>query len=539
VPPNAVTDPLVGTIVEGRFRVDALLGRGGMANVYAAEELRLCRPCALKVLRPDLAADRENVDRFLREARTIARLRSRHIVEIHSFGDDPTGTVYFAMELLEGEDLEARLRDRKARPVPWQAVCEWGVQIARAVAGVHAAGLIHRDLKPGNIFLARRDGEVVVKLLDFGIVRPEHGSELTSTGTMLGTPHYMSPEQIQTQAMDRRSDIYSFGALLFKALTGRFVFRGEAIQVAMSHVQTDPPPPSSVAEWMQIPPALDALVLRCLAKRPTDRFQTMEELDQALQQLLRNAPETALIAIPGFRPGPETGEPRTLESSSPTLPPPPATVLQPRPLRRVALLGGLGLCATLAVVALALRSASPEPPANPEPASPDLATPVAAPPTVPAAPPVDAPESPPTPDPPAAPPTKQPVVAEPPPDPVVAEPPPDPVVAEPPPDPVVAEPPPDPVVAKAPPDPAPTPIRPTSKRPPDPQRQLAKMAAACRREHKAVGDPPIVIDYAIGSDGQVTRAVPKQASPLGKCLADGLRKVQFPPKLALGQKAAL
>ena len=517
MPPNALTDALVGTIVEGRFRVDALLGRGGMANVYAAEELRLCRPCALKVLRPDLAADRENVDRFLREARTIARLRSRHIVEIHSFGDDPTGTVYFAMELLEGEDLEARLRDRKARPVPWQMVCEWGMQIARAVAGVHAAGLIHRDLKPGNIFLARRDGEVVVKLLDFGIVRPEHGSELTSTGTMLGTPHYMSPEQIRTQAMDRRSDIYSFGALLFKALTGRFVFRGEAIQVAMSHVEAVPPSPSSVAEWMQIPPALDALVLRCLAKRPADRFQTMEELEQALQQLLRNAPETELIAIPGFRPGPEVGEPRTLESSSPALPPAPATVLQPRPLRRIALLGGLGLCATLGLVALAVRA--------PTPAPTTASTPPVAAPVIPVTPaPVELAEPPPTPEPPPAEP-----VAEPPPEqPVVAEPPAEKTtVAEPPP--------PDPVVAS----PAPTPSRPVSKRPPDPQRQLTKMAAACRREHKAVDDPPIVIDYAIGSDGQVTRAVPKQASPLGKCLADGLRKVQFPPKLSLGQKASL
>jgi serine/threonine protein kinase len=294
----AETDPLVGQLLEERFLVMSRLGRGGMGLVYVAEDVQLRRRCALKVLRPEFTEDPDNVERFLREAQAIARLSHEHIVNIFSLGRDPSGAVFFAMELLAGEDLEARLRDA-ARPTRWREVCEWSVQIARAVAAVHEAGLVHRDLKPGNIFLSRRrDGSEFVKLLDFGIVRPED-SEMTSTGATLGTPHYMSPEQVRARPLDRRSDIYSFGVLLFRALTGRLPFRGEPFQVAIMHVEATAPRPGDVAPERDIPDVLGDIVLRALLKDPAERFQSMEDMEAALRAVLQSIPaDVPLVPAP-------------------------------------------------------------------------------------------------------------------------------------------------------------------------------------------------------------------------------------------------
>lgn len=189
----ASPDILLGTVLEGRYQLLSVLGRGGMGSVYIAEDIHLHRRCAVKVLHPQFAEDRTNVERFLREAQMIARLQHPNIVDIYAYGEDPSGLVFFAMELLEGEDLYRRLKARDARPYSVHEACLWALQVTRAVGCVHEAGLIHRDLKTPNIFLARkRDGEEVVKLLDFGIARPEEGSELTQTGMLLGTPSSFS-----------------------------------------------------------------------------------------------------------------------------------------------------------------------------------------------------------------------------------------------------------------------------------------------------------------------------------------------------------
>ncbi|HEY0138411.1 MAG TPA: serine/threonine-protein kinase, partial [Nannocystis sp.] len=175
-------DSVVGALLDGRYRIIKELGHGGMGNVYLAEETRLRRRCALKILHPQLAQERTYVERFLREAQMIAQLEHANIVDIYAYGEEPSGIVWFAMELLTGEDLDARLKARAERPFGTHEACAWAVQIARAVGVVHQAGLIHRDLKTSNVFLARRrDGEEIVKLLDFGIARPEEGSELTAT----------------------------------------------------------------------------------------------------------------------------------------------------------------------------------------------------------------------------------------------------------------------------------------------------------------------------------------------------------------------
>ncbi|MDC0718850.1 serine/threonine-protein kinase [Nannocystis bainbridge] len=276
-------DDVLGSLLEGRYRVLRRLGGAGVGSVFVGEDEVLRRRCALKLLHPALAADAERAARFLREAQTIAALDHPNIVDIHSYGQDPRGTVYFVMELLAGEDLDARLRDRAARPVTVRDACRWGLQIAAAMAVVHEAGFVHRDLEASNVFLARRrDGKQVCKLLDFGIARAVERSELTRAGVRLGTPGSMSPEQIRGEQLDGRSDVYAFGVLLFKLLTGRLPFAGDALAVAHQHCEAPAPAPSSLAPTANISPRLDALVLKAMAKRPADRFATMSAVAAAL-----------------------------------------------------------------------------------------------------------------------------------------------------------------------------------------------------------------------------------------------------------------
>lgn len=269
-----------------------------MGRVYAAEDLHLSRKCALKILQRKPTDERAVVDRFIREAKVIARFDHENIVKIYSYGPDPTGEVFFAMELLTGEDLEARLRDKERRPVLWREVCAWGAQIARALAVVHDAGFVHRDLKPGNIFLARDpDGAEVIKLLDFGIVRPVD-SGLTGAGGLLGTLDYISPEQIHAWPLDGRADIYSFGVLLYRALTGRLPFYGEPVQLVSMHICETPP--SLADAGLEIPASLAAIVEHCLCKSRDDRFQSMRDVERSLLVVLHDA-TSPLVVRPGVR----------------------------------------------------------------------------------------------------------------------------------------------------------------------------------------------------------------------------------------------
>ncbi|PCC68936.1 serine/threonine protein kinase [Nannocystis exedens] len=527
---------VIGTVLENRYRVLGLLGRGGMGDVYLGEDMRLRRRCALKLLHARLAEDRTSVERFLREAQMIASLDHPNIVDIYSFGEEPSGLVFFAMELLQGEDLDARLRRRAEHPFSPHDACVWAIQIAHAVACVHDSGLIHRDLKVSNVFLARRrDGGEICKLLDFGIARAEDNSELTETGVTLGTPSYMSPEQIRNANLDRRSDIYSFGVVLFKLLTGRVPFTGEPIQVAMQHCEALPPAPSSLAPAAGISPALDAIVLKAMAKKPGDRFQSMQEVGQALTDLLqREAPALAPVAAarPPREPQTPTLQPAYTDSSrreavtaashdaatpgegtqtSPTavFAPP-----QPRRSRPSLALAGAGLLGAAAVALALTRGDAPPPP------------PVTAPP-----PPVAAPA--------ASPETPSPAKAEPRPP---AEPRPE--LDPPPPEPAPEPPPADEALPPLEPEVAPPPavekkkaVKPAA--PLDPLKQVERKAQKCRKAHGAVGGPKIVIDYAVGLDGKVTRSVPSVHDALGKCLAEAVLSTPFEPKLALGRKVSL
>lgn len=260
-----VTDPLVGRLLDGRYRVEGRIARGGMASVYVATDTRLDRTVAVKVMHAALADDEEFVARFIREARSAARLSHPNVVAVFDQGADGDA-VFLVMEYVAGYTLRDLLREHgRLRPAEALAVME---PVLGALAAAHDAGLVHRDVKPENVLLSP-DGRV--KVADFGLARAVAGAHLTgSVGLLIGTVAYLAPEQVEQGVADARSDVYAAGVLLFELLTGRTPFRGETpIAVAYRHVNEDVPPPSSLAP--EVPPPVDALVARAAARDPLRR----------------------------------------------------------------------------------------------------------------------------------------------------------------------------------------------------------------------------------------------------------------------------
>lgn len=274
-----------GTIIGGRFRIQRLIGEGGMGAVYEAQHLVLPRRFAIKVLKPDVSRDQSFVERFRREAIAAASVEHPNVIYITDFGATEKGLVYLVMEYLEGIGLDELLgrqtRLSMTRSLPILA------QIADALDCAHRQRVVHRDLKPENILLTEVRGQQdFVKLLDFGIAKLQTaqfaGMAITMQGQVFGTAEYMSPEQATGEPVDGRSDIYALGCLGYEMLTGDPPFVGNAVSVLQAHVRTQPPPPSSRVPDHPIPPALDALILRCLAKEPAERYQTGAELRRDL-----------------------------------------------------------------------------------------------------------------------------------------------------------------------------------------------------------------------------------------------------------------
>jgi serine/threonine-protein kinase len=280
---------LIGAVI-GNYQIVRKLGEGGMGVVYLGQHTLLGRRAAIKVLLPALSARPDIVNRFFNEARAVTTISDPGIVQVFDFGYHTDGSAFIVMEFLEGEALDRRLTRLGKLPV-YEALrlCR---QIASSLAAAHAQHIIHRDLKPENIFLVH-DGEVASgersKILDFGIAKlsDDHpGKMKTNTGALMGTPVYMSPEQCRGLAeLDHRSDIYALGCVLFHLMTGRPPFEGEGMgDIIAAHIREPAPAPSSFAP--EIAPNVDALVLRCLAKAPADRYQTMIELATAIGQIL-------------------------------------------------------------------------------------------------------------------------------------------------------------------------------------------------------------------------------------------------------------
>ncbi|MFJ5828028.1 protein kinase [Streptomyces sp. NPDC093089] len=283
VPDSAAESWGVGGVVgDGRYRLTHRLGRGGMAEVFAAEDVRLGRTVAVKLLRADLAEDPVSKARFTREAQSVAGLNHHAIVAVYDSGEDLVSgrpVPYIVMELVEGRTIRDLLLSAEA-PGPEQALIIVS-GVLEALAYSHQHGIVHRDIKPANVIITHTGA---VKVMDFGIARALHGAQstMTQTGMVMGTPQYLSPEQALGKAVDHRSDLYATGCLLYELLALRPPFTGETpLSVVYQHVQDAPVPPSEVTAG--VPPELDGLVMRSLAKDPDDRFQSAEEMRGLIQ----------------------------------------------------------------------------------------------------------------------------------------------------------------------------------------------------------------------------------------------------------------
>jgi serine/threonine-protein kinase len=289
-------DPLVGTVVNGKYKIRALVAAGGMGKIYEAEQMALSRAVALKVLHTkvegsDLDDDPQFKKRFFREASILARLQHPNIVTVFDYGaiEQSEGERFFiSMEFCSGETLARRITERVS--LPTKETVHIVRQIARGLTEAHAHGVIHRDLKPSNVMLLRgRDGEELVKIVDFGIVKivgddSMEGEDLTQEGSFIGSPKYMAPEQITRGGkIDVRTDIYSFGIILYQCLTGTVPFDGaSSIQTLMAHLNQQPQPMRERTPNAEIPEWLDQLVMSCMEKDPAKRPQTMDVVAKTL-----------------------------------------------------------------------------------------------------------------------------------------------------------------------------------------------------------------------------------------------------------------
>ncbi|GIH45706.1 serine/threonine protein kinase [Microbispora rosea] len=298
---TTLTDPLVGQLLDGRYRVESRIARGGMASVYLALDVRLDRTVAVKVMHRSLAEDPHFVRRFIGEAKSVASLSHPNIVQVFDQGTDGAH-VYLSMEYVPGRTLRDVLR-RRGR-LPAREALEMVIPVLAALGAAHQAGLIHRDVKPENVLLAD-DGRV--KVVDFGLARAIEATNQTKTGMMIGTIGYMSPEQVTTGMADARSDVYAAGIMLFELLTGRQPYTGETpMSVAYRHVHETVPPPSSIVP--DAPPVIDALVAAATDKDPAGRPADATAMLVAAVEIHRTLPKTGNTGAHAARHGaPDTG----------------------------------------------------------------------------------------------------------------------------------------------------------------------------------------------------------------------------------------
>jgi len=300
-----------GSVLGDRYRVEARIGAGGMAEVYRGIDPVLNRPVAIKILLPQFARDGSFVDRFRREAQAVARLNHPNIVAVYDTGSTDD-TQWIVMEFIEGRTLQEFLSSDR-RPTPDQA-CEIAEHICDALTAAHAKGVIHRDIKPGNVMVTRGGA---VKLMDLGIARMVAGPETApQTSAVLGTAAYMSPEQAQGQSVDARTDLYSLGAVLYEMLTGRPPFGGDSpVAIAYKQVNESPPLPSSLNA--DVSPQLDAVVLRALSKNPANRYQSAQEFAEDI----RNARTGGVVSATPLLPAAEATQVISRPQPTSVLPP--------------------------------------------------------------------------------------------------------------------------------------------------------------------------------------------------------------------------
>jgi serine/threonine protein kinase, bacterial len=282
------SDPLVGAVLDERYRVDTLIATGGMSAVYRGLDLRLDRPVALKIMDSRYAGDNQFLTRFQREARAVARLKDPGLVAVYDQGIDGQHP-FLVMELIEGGTLRELLRERG--PMPPHAVAAVLRPVLGGLAVAHRAGLVHRDIKPENVLIS---DEGDVKIADFGLVRAVAEAKITSTSVILGTAAYLSPEQVSTGDAGPRSDVYSVGILAYELLTGATPFTGDsALAVAYQRMDNDVSPPSRMIAG--VPAQFDGLVLRATAREPAERYADAQDMGTELEAIVDE------LGLPPFR----------------------------------------------------------------------------------------------------------------------------------------------------------------------------------------------------------------------------------------------
>ena len=314
------SDPLVGTVLDGRYRVEVMIATGGMSSVYRGLDLRLDRPVALKIMESRYAGDQQFLTRFQREARAVARLKDPGLVAVYDQGIEGRHP-FLVMELVEGGTLRELLRERG--PMPPHAVAAVLAPVLGGLAVAHAAGLVHRDIKPENVLISDDGG---VKIADFGLVRAVAEAKITSTSVILGTAAYLSPEQVSTGDASPRSDVYSVGILAYELLTGDTPFTGDsALAVAYQRMDNDVPAPSTVIAG--VPTQFDELVLHATARDPAGRYADARDMGEDLEAIVDD------LGLPAFRvPAPRNSAQHAAAATAATMArkPPPA----PQPPRQ-------------------------------------------------------------------------------------------------------------------------------------------------------------------------------------------------------------
>jgi serine/threonine protein kinase len=338
-PQAQAVDPLIGQTLAGRYCIERKLGEGGMGAVYLATHNVLEKQVALKILHVDLVRKPDLVERFMQEAKAASRIRHENVIDISDFGTTPEGLVFFAMELLTGHDLHDEIaRARIAGELlPWSRSKHIFLQICAALSAAHRRGIIHRDMKPENVYLVDFLGDPdFVKLLDFGIAKlteSENGErKLTRTGMLFGTPEYMSPEQARGEPVDHRIDIYAMGCILFQLVTGRVPFESSNFMSVLTLHLTEPPPtiPDAVFDRIGAPRELAGVIEQAIAKDRTLRFQTIDDLANAVRAVCGEAPVLSGASGPRRAPSvPSPGE--TMHRVTPVPGPMPTPV--PSPMR--------------------------------------------------------------------------------------------------------------------------------------------------------------------------------------------------------------
>jgi serine/threonine protein kinase len=338
----------------GEYRVLKKIGEGGMGAVYSAVQPVIGKRVAIKVLAPHIATNPELVRRFVDEARAVNKIGHPNIVDIFSFGWLPDQRHYFAMEFLDGQSLAERIKQGRFEPDEARRLFR---QICQALEAAHRQGIVHRDLKPDNIWIVQpQHGDSYAKLLDFGIaklVSDGEGAHRTQTGIVMGTPAYMSPEQCRGVDVGLGTDIYALGMILYELYAGRLPFIGSFAELITHHLTTVPPPPSRYAK-APIPPALDALIARCLDKDPSARPRSAEALGKALEAALPVAGETpASSAAPPSPAAPPVEVPPDTLAPAPGRTTPPLTSLPARDRRPWLWIGGASMAAVAAIALFA------------------------------------------------------------------------------------------------------------------------------------------------------------------------------------------